>query len=414
MTLAGQDYRMRRLLIGLAIVLTSCGAQVDLGRILQQLPVVVAPPAAVTSETSAEAVKQAVERANQAQQKAFETGDASLMRDTATAAHYEELTQINHDLARAGVTGFSLVRIEWGDVSVSGQTASATAYETWRTTYSDESQDQRTDRNDYTLVLESGVWKIETNVQPRAQSVAPGSGTAPTQTQPDTSTTPARISDTSSNWSGYVANGGTYTSVTGTWIVPTVSATSSGADATWVGLGGVTGTDLIQAGTQATVTGSGAVTYSAWTEILPDYSRPAPLEVKAGDSVTVTITEQTNGVWLIVMVNNTTSDSYEKTLRYNSSRSSAEWIQEAPSTDRGIVPLSDFGTVRFLAGSAVRDGVSMGLSALGATPVAMVNRAGQAIALPSTLGADGSSFTVTRTAASGSVQGGGRGFRRRG
>jgi hypothetical protein len=78
------------------------------------------------------------------------------------------------------------------------------------------------------------------------------------------------------------------------------------------------------------------------------------------------------------------------------------------------VPLSDFGTVRFLAGSAVRDGVSMGLSALGATPVAMVNRAGQAIALPSTLGADGSSFTVTRTAASGSVQGGGRGFRRRG
>lgn len=402
---------MRKLLIGLAIVLTSCGGQVDLGRIVQQLPVVVAPPA-ITSEATAEAVKQVVERANQAQEKAFVTGDVSLMRDTATAAHYEELTQINRDLARAGVIGFSLVRIEWGDVSVSGQTAAATAYETWRTTYSDGSQDQRTDRNDYTLLLESGLWKIQTNVQPSAQSVAPGSGTAPTQ--PDTSTTtPARISDTSSNWSGYVANGGTYTSVTGTWIVPTVSATTSGADATWVGIGGVTGTDLIQAGTQATVTGSGAVTYSAWTEILPDYSRPAPLEVNPGDSVTVTITEQTSGMWSIVMVNNTTRDSYEKTLRYSSSRSSAEWIQEAPSTDRGIVPLSDFGTVRFLAGSAVRDGVSMGLSALGATPVAMVNRAGQAIALPSTLGADGSSFAVTRTDAPGTVQGGGR-TRRRG
>jgi hypothetical protein len=224
---------MRKLLIGLAIVLASCGGQVDLGRIVQQLPVVAAPPAAVTSEATTEAVKQVVERANQAQQKAFVTGDASLMRDTATAAHYEELTQINADLARAGVIGFSLVRIEWGDVSVYGQTAAATAYETWRTTYSDGSQDQRTDRNDYTLVLESGLWKIQTNVQPSAQSVAPGSGSAPTQTQPDTSTTtPARISDTSSNWSGYVANGGTYTSVTGTWIVPTVSATSSGADAT--------------------------------------------------------------------------------------------------------------------------------------------------------------------------------------
>ena len=70
--------------------------------------------------------------------------------------------------------------------------------------------------------------------------------------------------------------------------------------------------------------------------------------------------------------------------------------------------------MRFLAGSAVRDGKALGLSALGATPVAMVNRAGQAIALPSTLGADGSSFAVTRTSAPGSVQGGGRNFRRRG
>jgi hypothetical protein len=221
------------------------------------------------------------------------------------------------------------------------------------------------------------------------------------------------IRDTSSNWSGYVANGGTYTSVTGTWIVPQVGATTTGADATWVGIGGVTGTDLIQAGTQATVTGDGSVTYSSWTEILPDFSRTTPLQVTAGDTVTVTITEQTNGVWLIVMVNNTTSDSYEKTLRYASSRSSAEWVQEAPSTSRGIVPLSEFGTVRFIAGSAVRDGVALGLSALGATPVAMVNRAGQALAIPSTLGSDGSSFAVTRTSASGVVQGGGR-FRRRG
>jgi hypothetical protein len=404
---------MRRALIVLAIVLTSCGGQVDLGRIIQQLPVAIAPPAAVATEATADAVKQVIERANQAQQKAFVSGDASLMRDTATASYYDELTRINSELARGGVIGFSLVGIEWGDVTISGTTAAATAYETWRTTYSDGPQDQRTDRNDYTLVLESGTWKIQADVQPSAQSVAPG--TAPTQTQPDTTTTtPARISDTSSNWSGYVANGGTYTSVTGTWIVPTVSATTAGADATWVGIGGVTGTDLIQAGTQATVTGSGAVTYEAWTEVLPDYSRPAPLQVGPGDSVTVTITEQASGLWLIVIRNNTTSDSYEKTLRYASSRSSAEWIQEAPSTSRGIVPLDDFGTVRFIGGSAVRDGESLSLSALGATPVAMVNRAGQALAIPSMLGTDGSSFAVTRTDAPGSVQGGGRAFRRRG
>lgn len=404
---------MRRALIVLAILLTSCGPM-DLGQAIQQLQPAAVEPVSVTADT-AEAVKQVIERANQAQQKAFATGDAALMRETATASYYDELTQINTDLARGGVIGFSLVRIEWGDVTVSGATAAATAYETWRTTYGDGSQDQRTDRNDYTLVLESGAWKIQADVQGGALSVTSGSGTAPAQTQPDTTTTtPARITDTSSNWSGYVANGGTYTSVTGTWIVPQVGATTTGADATWVGIGGVTGTDLIQAGTQATVTGDGSVTYSAWTEILPDYSRTAPLQVTAGDSVTVTITEQTSGVWLIVMVNNSTRDSYEKTLNYDSSRSSAEWVQEAPSTSRGIVPLDDFGSVRFIAGSAVRDGRALGLSALGATPVAMINRAGQAIALPSTLGADGSSFVVTRTSAPGSVQGGGRTLRRRG
>jgi len=404
---------MRKLLIGLAIVLTSCAGQVDLGRAVQQLQRPSASsPAAAAADATAEAVKQVIETADRAQEKAFATGNPFVMRDTATADYYDELTQINSDLARGGVTGFTLVGIEWGDVTISGTTAAATAYETWRTTYTDGSQDQRTDRNDYALVLDNGAWKIQADVQPSAQGVTPGSGTAP-QTQPDTTTTtPARISDTSSNWSGYVASGGTYTSVTGTWIVPQVGSTTTGADATWVGIGGVSGTDLIQAGTQATVSG-GDVSYEAWTEMLPDSSRTVSLAVAAGDSITVSITEQASGQWLITMVNNTTKATYQRTVRYSSSRSSAEWVQEAPSAGRGIIPLDDFGTVRFTAGSAVRDGKTQGLGALGATAVAMINRAGQAIAQPSTLGADGSSFTVTRTSAPGTVQGGGRTFRRR-
>jgi hypothetical protein len=403
---------MRKLLIALAIVLTSCTGQVDLGRAIQQLhPLAATTPAAVTSDATAEAVKGVIERANQAQQKAFATGDPTLMRDTSTAAYYDELTQINNDLAQGGVIGFTLVRIEWGDVTISGTTAAATAYETWRTTYVDGSQDQRTDRNDYALVLDSGAWRIQADVQPSAQSVTPGSGTAPAQPQPNT-TTPAVTSDTSSNWSGYVANGGTYTSVTGTWIVPQVGTTTTGADATWVGIGGVSGTDLLQAGTQATVSG-GSVTYEAWIEMLPESSRTVSLDVAPGDSVTVTITEQSSGQWLIAMANNTTQASYQRTVTYSSSRSSAEWVQEAPSSGRGIIPLDDFGTVRFTAGSAVRDGKNLNLTALGATAVAMINRSGQAIAQPSTLGTDGSSFAVTRTSAPGTVQGGGRTFRRR-
>src|SRR6267378_690274 len=406
---------VRKLLIALAIVLTSCSGQVDLGRAIQQLhPLATATPPAVTSDATTEAVKSVIERANQAQQRAFAAGDVTLMRDTATASYYDELTQINTDLARGGVTSFTLVRIDWGDVTISGSTAAATAYETWRTSYADGSQDQRTDRNDYALVLDGGAWKIQADVQPSAQSVTPGAGTAPAQTQPDTTgtTTPARTSDTSSNWSGYVANGGTYTSVTGTWTLPQVGTTTSGADATWVGIGGVTGTDLIQAGTQATSAG-GTTTYEAWTEMLPDSSRTVSLAVAPGDSVTVTITEQSSGQWLISMVNNTTRATYQRTVTYSSSRSSAEWIQEAPSSGRSIIPLDDFGSVRFSGASAVRDGRTLNLTALSATAVVMTNRSGQAIAQPSTLGSDGGSFTVTRTSAPGTVQGGGRAFRRR-
>jgi hypothetical protein len=409
---------MRKLLIVLAIALTSCAGQVDLGRAIQQLkPLAVATPAAaptsaaVTSNATVEAVKAVVERANQAQQKAFATGDTTLMRDTATAAYFDELIKINTALAQGGVTGFALVGIEWGDVTTSGSTAAATAYETWRTTYRDGSQDQRTDRNDYALVLEGGTWRIQADVQPNAQSVTPGAGTTPVQPNIG-ATTPAQTSDTSSNWSGYVANGGTYTSVTGTWIVPQVGATTTGADATWVGIGGISGTDLIQAGTQATVSGGG-VSYEAWIEMLPASSQTISLSVSPGDSVTVTITEQSSGEWLIAMSNNTTKSAYQRTVRYDSSRSSAEWIQEAPSSGRGIIPLDDFGTVVFSGGSAVRDGRTLNLSALGATAVAMINRSGQAIAQPSTLGADGGSFAVTRTSAPGTVQGGGRSFRRR-
>src|SRR5216117_3084197 len=53
---------MRKLLIGLAIVLTSCAGQVDLGRAVQQLQRPSASsPAAAAADATAEAVKQVIE-----------------------------------------------------------------------------------------------------------------------------------------------------------------------------------------------------------------------------------------------------------------------------------------------------------------------------------------------------------------
>lgn len=341
------------------------------------------------------AIKDVITRANQAQVDAFAKGDVTLMRATATDSYYQDLVQINRDLANGGVAAIVLTKIDWGDVTFDGPTARATSFETWRSSYTDGSTDERTDRNEYTLVQQSGVWKIQSDVQPDAQLINPSGGTSPSGTQPSS---PASSVSESSNWSGYAASGGTFSTVTGSWIVPTVSAASGGADATWVGIGGLNSRDLIQAGTQGTVTGGG-VAYEAWIEMLPQSSRTVSLTVSAGDSVTASIAHQSGNDWEITIKNNTTGETYDNTVQYASSSSSAEWVQEAPSAGRGLVPLDDFGTLSFTGGGAVRDGKSLSLSALGAKAISMINAQGEVISQPSTLGSDGSSFTVTRTSA---------------
>ncbi len=208
--------------------------------------------------------------------------------------------------------------------------------------------------------------------------------------------------NTSANWAGYAATGGSYTQVSGTWTVPGVANNgTAAADVAWVGIGGVTSTDLIQAGTQATSDASGAVSYRAWYELLPRTSRLIPVAIRQGDSVSVSIARQTGGDWLIKFINNTTGDDYKTTVHYTSSLSSAEWIVEAPASNRGIVPLDDFGTVKFTDCSATRNGSAMALDKTGAKAITMINGNRQALATVSALiGNDG--FSVTRTdAASG-------------
>ena len=397
----------------LAFVLAAFSGRIDLGSLISTARTYVdrAVPAVQTNTSSSDtatvaAVKDVVQRANEAQVQAYARNDPTLMRATATTSYYQELVQTNQGLQSSGAQSIALVKLEWVDVTVSGTTANAVTNETWRTTYTDGSVADNTDRNEYTLVLQAGAWKISADVQPTTQIITPGTGggTAPILTQPGT---PASVSSSSSNWSGYAANGGTFTSVTATWTVPTVAA-SSGADATWVGIGGLTSNDLLQAGTQAMVDGSGTVEYSSWIEMLPQSSRNVPLSVSAGDSVTVTIAQQSGNDWLIAMTNNTTNGTYSVTVQYSSSRSSAEWVQEAPSIGRGLVTLDQFGTVPFSGASAVRDGKTMSLSALGAKAITMINGQGQAIAQPSTIGSDGSSFTIARTDATSSPQTGGR------
>jgi hypothetical protein len=347
-----------------------------------------------------DAIKSVIQRANQEQQQAFAAQDPTLMRDTATITYYNQLVQGFNDLQNAGVTAVQLVNLDWGPITLQGATAAqATTVETWRTTFADDSTLQETDTNVYTLVLESGAWKVQDDQHPNSRTLQPPSGSAGATPSPVAPVAPAGAGQSQSrNWAGYAATAGTFTAVSGTWTVPNVSAGSTpAADATWVGIGGVSSTDLIQAGTDATVQG-GQVSYSAWVETLPQASQTVPLSVSAGDSVSVSITQQPDGTWQILIRDATTGQSYQKNVTYSSSRSSAEWVEESPAAGRRVLlRLDNFGTVTFTSATTVEDGQQRTIAQAGGQSITMYNASQQPLAQPSALSADGASFSVTRT-----------------
>jgi hypothetical protein len=353
------------------------------------------------------AIQQLIQRGDDEQAQAFSSSDASVMADTSTTDFYQQQVQTNQDLRSNGVTTIQLMNIEWGPITVTGTSATATAWETWSTTYSDGTTEQSRDRNVYTLVQDNGAWKISADVHPDDVTANSGPGVQPQPAQPSQPSQPARPrgqrvpgGNTSQNWSGYAASGGSFTSVSGTWTVPQFSPSSTaGADAAWVGIGGVTSRDLIQAGTQQTVSGSGSTQYEAWVETLPQASHPVPLAVHAGDSVSVSIAQQpqASDQWQVSFTNNTTGQTFQVTERYSSSLSSAEWIEEAPSAARGRqLPLDNFGTINFSAASATRNGQTVTPASAGSQAITMIGRGGQVLATTSSLGGDGASFSVSR------------------
>jgi hypothetical protein len=403
-----------------------------------------ATPAPTPTDPTQQAIQQVIQQGDNEQAQAFAANDPTVMQDTSTSDFYQSQVATNQDLRSNGVTDIKLVNIDWGAINVNGTNATATAYETWTTTYSDGTTEQSKDRNEYTLVQQNGSWVISADAHPdddiagtggqgqgqgvpsaqgqpgqgRGQGQGQGGGQGQGQGQgqggfpggrpgrgtgnPGTGV-PGAIppsQDVSANWSGYAATGGTYTAVSGTWTVPQFAPDSpAGADATWVGIGGVNTRDLIQAGTQQTVSGNGSTQYQAWVETLPQASHPVPLTINPGDSISIAINQSPDAQdqWQVSYTNNTTGQTYQVTEHYTSSMSSAEWIEEAPSAGRGLIPLDKFGSVDFTQGSTVKDGQTISIADAGAKPITMVARGSRQTAKPSSLGADGASFTVTQS-----------------
>jgi hypothetical protein len=206
----------------------------------------------------------------------------------------------------------------------------------------------------------------------------------------------------SENWAGYVvksSTGSSFSTVSGSWVQPTVTSSSSstsGYSAFWVGLGGSSGESgsLEQTGTAGEWVNGQAV-YYAWYELLPAAQVKLDLAIHAGDHMSGSVTVQGSSV-TIHLVDETSGGSVTKTLSMsNPDTSSAEWIAEAPaaqsqSGDYQTLPLANFGTVTFTGASATAGGHTGAISDSNwtAEQVNLVSADGSAIAYPGAQGFD--------------------------
>ncbi len=196
-----------------------------------------------------------------------------------------------------------------------------------------------------------------------------------------------------------MATTGTFTSISGSWTAttPTGNGTSTSVDATWIGIGGVSASDLIQIGTENTVSAAGVVSTAAFYELLPATAQTIlTMTVSPGDSMHAVISYSV-GEWTMTISDDSTGQSFTKLVAYTSSFSSAEWIQEDPSYVSGkLVPLDNFGTASFTNGSTTNAGSVVTIAGANSDLITLVNSSGQTVATTSPLGSGGNSFSVTK------------------
>ena len=207
------------------------------------------------------------------------------------------------------------------------------------------------------------------------------------------------------NWAGYDAVGRRFTSVTATWTQPQLyphGAIERRVDI-WVGLDGAdgrrrceqTGIGIVQVGTDS------AARYWAWYELLPRL--PVTIQtasaldgsqdmlVKAGDTVTATVTSLGAQRFRLTVVDTTQGETFSVIRTSRVARcNSAEIIVE--SHLRHDMGLADFDPVHFTR--CAIDGQPISAFHLQKTNIAATGEI--VMTSTSTLEADGTGFTVTR------------------
>src|ERR1035438_3012966 len=150
----------------------------------------------------------------------------------------------------------------------------------------------------------------------------------------------------SANWGGYAVTGSSFTSATGSWIVPWVNCTGiSGNEyaAFWVGIDGYTSSTVEQTGTLSDCAGT-SPDYFAWVEFYPAPTYEiTSVPISPGDVMWASVV-YVDGKFITTIKNMSTGKSASATATVpGAARSSAEWVTEAPCCTRngGILPLAD-------------------------------------------------------------------------
>jgi len=192
----------------------------------------------------------------------------------------------------------------------------------------------------------AGVAPVVASTTPT--TTAPTSTTTTTTTTPGTPTTvPHGTEVLNQNWSGYqqqAGAGSVFSSVAGTWTVPSISCTGTpnSKAAAWIGIGDTT---IQQEGTTAQCVG-GHLSYFAWVEMWGDPQcyggyqavyEPAVYPVHAGDVLRGEVLAPSSvspGHWLFQMRDLSAGWSlfFIVAAPAKSDQSVAEWILERPST----------------------------------------------------------------------------------
>jgi hypothetical protein len=208
----------------------------------------------------------------------------------------------------------------------------------------------------------------------------------------------------SSNWSGYAdspptTGGSTYTSVSGTWRVPSAKCPASGVAlaAFWVGLDGFSDQTVEQDGTIVECV-YGFAFYLDWWEMYPTNAIQVENLVSPGDLISASVSFNGSAYVLALTDNTSPADSFTTTQSCGTTacdNASAEWVAEAPENGATgkLEKLANFGTWTLSAAAETYDGTAGNISS-GPTvnQIVMQDAAGHVKAMPGALTSGGTAF----------------------